>query len=245
LSLAAVCLDADTRDDDPGSGLTPGRFKAFCVQNRVCSEGRAAAVLAFMRLSGHLESASHPADRRITLLKPSAKLREMTRSRLLVQLNAAAMICPEIAPILEQLDRPEIERFFYLQSLSRFKSGMRLLARAPALSLFADRDVGVLVLYALMLGAPPSDGMPPSGAVPLSIAALSRRFRVSRTHILRLIRDAEAAGLLSRGGERGEQVSFSPKLQADLRNFVATGLRHVGTCAWRALREGQGDAAGN
>jgi hypothetical protein len=238
LSLAAVCLDADTQDDDPGSGLTPGRFKAFCVQNRVCSEGRAAAVLAFMRLSGHLESASHPADRRITLLKPSAKLREMTRSRLEVQLSAAAMVCPEIAPALEQFDRPDIERFFYLQSLSRFKSGMRLLAHAPALRLFADRDVGVLVLYALMLGAPDLDEMPPAGPVPLSIAALSRRFRVSRTHILRLIRDAEAAGLLSRGGERGELVSFSPELRQGFRDFVAAGLQHVAVCAWKAMQPG-------
>ena len=238
LSLAAVSLDADTRDDDDRSGLTPGRFKAFCVQNRVCSEGRAAAVLAFMRLSGYIESAVHPADRRITRLKPSEKLREMTRSRLRAQLEAAAMICPEIAPAVERLDHPPFERRFYLQSLARFRSGMRLLTHAPVLRLFADRDVGLLVLYALMLGASASDGLPPAEPVPLSIAALSRRFRVSRTHILRLIRDAEAAGLLSRVGERGEQVRFSPELQDALRNFVAAGLQHVGVCAWRAMEAG-------
>jgi hypothetical protein len=235
LSLAGVCLDADTRDDDPGSGLTPGRFKAFCVQNRVCSEGRAAAVLAFMRLSGHLEATSHPADRRITLLKPSAKLREMTGSRLRGQLEVAAMIWPEVAPALERFDDPDFARPFYLESLNRFRSGMRLLSRAPTLRLFADRDVGVLILYALMLGATGADPFPARGPVSLSIAGLSRRFRVSRTHILRLIRDAEAAGLLSREGDRGELVSFSPELQEGVRDFVAAGLQHVAICAWRAI----------
>jgi hypothetical protein len=231
LALGAVCLDAETRADDSRSGLTPSRFKAFCVENRICSEGRAAAVLAFLRLSGHIEAETHPADKRITRLRPSGKLVEMVRTRLRGQLEVASILCPEIAPAAARLDDPAFERLFHCRLLSQYKSGMRLLAYAPAIRLFAERDVGVLVLLALMLGAEGSESVPHEGPLPLSIAALARRFRVSRTHILRMVRDAEAAGLVSRVGERGEQLVFSPQLRADLRNLVASMYQYVTVCA--------------
>jgi hypothetical protein len=236
LGLAAVGLDADSRADDIRSGLTPGRFKAFCVQNGVCSEGRATAILAFMRLSGHLEAESHPADGRITRLRPSPKLLDMVRTRMKPQLATAALVFPRVAPAVALLDDPEFERGMYFNLLKRYDSGMRLIPHGPGLRLFAERDVGVLVLFSLLLGSPASAGLSPDAPMPLSIAALARRFRVSRTHILRLIRDGEAAGLLSRDGERGEQVRFSPRLQEDLCNFVAATFQYLALCAWSAMQ---------
>ena len=237
LALGSVCLDADTREDDSRSGLTPGRFKAFCVDNRVCSEGRAAAVIAFLRLSGYLEAETHPADRRITRLRPSDKLAEMVRMRLRSQIEVASILCPEIAPSAGFLADPDFARAFHCGLLGQFNAGMRLLANAPSVRLFAERDVGVLVLFALMLDADPSQALPPEGPMPLSIAALARRFRVSRTHILRLIRDAEAAGSLSRIGDKGELVTFSPELRDGLRNLLAAMFQFVGLCAWTVLAE--------
>lgn len=236
LGLAAVGMDADSRADDDRSGLTPGRFKAFCVQNGVCSEGRAAAILAFMRLSGHLEAESHPADRRITRLRPSPKLLDIVRTRMQPQLAAAALVFPEIAPAVELLDDPAFERRLYSNLLERYDSGMRVIPHGSALRLFAERDVGVLVLLSLVLGAPESAEISLDVPLPLSIAALARRFHVSRTHILRLIRDAEAAGLLSREGERGDQVRFNPRLQEDLSNFVAATFQYLALCARDAMQ---------
>jgi DNA-binding GntR family transcriptional regulator len=74
--------------------------------------------------------------------------------------------------------------------------------------------------------------------VPLSIAALARRFRVSRTHVLRLIRDAESAGLLIRLGEKGELVSFAPQLRQGIRDFFAAIFQLTALCAWGAVAEG-------
>ena len=68
--------------------------------------------------------------------------------------------------------------------------------------------------------------------MPLSIEELSRRFRVSRTRVLRLIRDAESAGLLSRTGERGEHIVFGAALNDSLNGFVAASFQHVALCAW-------------
>jgi AraC-like DNA-binding protein len=232
LAHAAVALDSDARDDDPRTGLTPSRFKAFCVENGLCSEGRATAVLAFMRLSGHLEAQGHPADRRITRLTPSGKLLETMRSRLRAQLGCAAMICPEVAPAIERLGSRDFERGLGVEFVRRFTFGIRLVDQASSLRLFTERDVGVLALFALALQGDPADPFPSDKPLPLSIAALARRFKVSRTHILRLVRDAEAAGLVARLGDKGDRLLIQPQLRDDTRRLFAAMFRLVALCAW-------------
>jgi len=235
LTQVAVCLDADVRPDDPRSGLTPGRFKSFCAQTGLCSDGRAAAILAFMRLTGHLEAETHPADRLITRLRTSEKMLETTRARLAAQLASIVMLAPALGPAAERLGTPDFDRGLYAEFLRRFSGGARLLADAPQLRLFSERDVGMLCLFAMMLGGEPTDTIPPERPVTLSIAALARRFTVSRTHILRLVRDAEAAGLLRRQGTKGELVAFAPELRQGLRNFFAAMFQLAALCARAGL----------
>lgn len=238
LAHAAVALDADARDDDPRTGLTPGRFKAFCVDNGLCSEGRATAVLGFMRLTGHLEQREHPADRRIMRLTPSPKLLETMRSRMRAQLTCAAMICPEVEPAIERLGSRDFERRLGLEFVRRFGQGIRLVDPASTLRLFTERDVGALVLFALALQGDPADPLPTEKPLPLSIAALARRFKVSRTHILRLVRDAESAGLVERVGDKGDRLLIGPQLAEDLRRLFVAVFRLASLCAWPLVVEG-------
>lgn len=231
---ATMAMDADASPSDPGSGLTPGRFKGFCAETGLCSEGRAAAVLAIMRLGGYLEAEPHPADRRITLLRPTAKMLEMIRNRLRIASPAVAMLCPEVAPLIARLGSRGAERAMYREFGRRFLGGYRVLHHAPQIKLFAERDKGMLVLCELMRLADPAGPLPPSEPLPLSLAALARRFHVSRTHVLRLVRDAEAAGLLARTGAKGEWVRFEPPLREGLANFFAASFQMLGVCVLAA-----------
>jgi hypothetical protein len=235
LAHAAVSLDADMRDDDPRSGLTPGRIKSFCARAGLCSEGRATAILAFMRLTGHLVAETHPADRRITRLRPGEKLMETTRARTAHQFASAALVCPDIASGVERLADPAFERDVFTEFHSRFPMRPYVVEQFPEMRLFTDRDAGMMTLFVLMLGADPSDSMPPGKPVPLSIAALARQFGVSRTHVLRLIRDAEGAGMLTRVGDKGEQVAFAPRLREGLSNLVAALFQLAALCMWAAM----------
>jgi DNA-binding MarR family transcriptional regulator len=192
--------------------------------------------MAYMRLSGHLTAETHPADRRITRLKPTEKLLETMRSRLTAQLESVAMVWPEIGGAVDQLESPDFVRELGLAFLRHFTSGPRLIDQAPELRLFLERNEGALILYALMLGADPAEPLPPASAVPLSIKALARQFRVSRTHVLRLVRDAEASGLLFRVGAKGEQVVFAPRLQEGLRKLFATMFQQSAVSAWTAMQ---------
>jgi hypothetical protein len=147
------------------------------------------------------------------------------------------MICPAVAAALDRLGDRAFERRMGLEFLQRFRKGARMIDPASMVGHFSDRDAGVLILFALMLQADEEDVLPSDAALPLSIAALARRFKVSRTHVLRLIRDAEAAGLISRIGERGEQILFAPQLREDLRRFFAGTFQLAALCALAALRE--------
>ena len=68
--------------------------------------------------------------------------------------------------------------------------------------------------------------------VALPIAELSRRFRVSRTHILRLLREAEAEGLLTR---EGENIVPAPVLGVSLVELFAAVFHIIDQAAAAAI----------
>ena len=229
---AVIYLHLEGREDDPLSGLTPSRFRNFCRTNGLCSPGRASAILAFMRLTGHIEAVPYPGDRRVTQLRPSEKLMEIARARLARQFPVIALLRPDIAPAIHALGDPDFETALFRALGTWFISGSRILDHAPSLHLFAGRDAGMLILYSLML-AGGSDGQPVSLApLPVSISALAKQFQVSRTHVLRLLRDAEAAGLLTRGTDT---ISLGARLADDLQNMQAGLFQLLATCAAEAL----------
>lgn len=232
---AVIYLHLEGRVDDPLSGLTPSRFRTFCRTNGLCSPGRAGAILAFMRMTGHIEAVAHPGDRRVTQLRPSAKLMDIARARLERQFAAISLLRPDIAPAIDALGDPDFEAVLFHSLGTWFISGSRVLDHAPGLHLFAERDAGVLILYSLMLAGEPDDRPVPMKPVPISISALAKQFQVSRTHVLRLIRDAEKQGLLTRGGAKAETISLSPELGQDLQNMQAGLFQLLATCAAEAL----------
>jgi DNA-binding MarR family transcriptional regulator len=130
------------------------------------------------------------------------------------------------------LGREDFERAMIRQLGDQFIAGFRILMHAPELALFAEHNAGMMILFNLMLSG---EGFPPREAVPSSVAGLARRFGVSRTHVLRLLRAAEADGLIERTGEHYDRVVLAPHLtQAVLRMF-ATIYLYLAHCA-RAAR---------
>jgi DNA-binding transcriptional regulator LsrR (DeoR family) len=71
----------------------------------------------------------------------------------------------------------------------------------------------------------------------LSISELARRFSVSRAHVLRLLRDAAAHGLIERGTGAEDTITFTPALADALRQSVALLFLFFAHCARAALAE--------
>ncbi|MGU3493875.1 hypothetical protein ACLBXM_07530 [Xanthobacteraceae bacterium A53D] len=219
--FALMALYLNATPDETGAGLTAGRIIALCEETRLCSRGRAKAMLVLMRWGGYVTAAPACAgnDRRQRPLVPTPAFIEAQIGRWRVIYEAAARVDPIGRQALERLDDATFHRTVLTHLISRFREGERLLDHAPSLSLFAARDGGILALLALTLAASEEDSFPPRQPVTVSVASLGRRFHVSRAHVLKLLRDAEAAGLLDRVADG--RVQLRPELREGLENFFA------------------------
>ena len=72
----------------------------------------------------------------------------------------------------------------------------------------------------MILGGAADDVFPPRGPATIVIAAMSRRFSVSRTHIIRLLRATEAAGLIRRDASE-TTVFLKEALRVEVERFYA------------------------
>jgi hypothetical protein len=221
ISTLALHLHYSAVADDPRSGLTAARVKAFCASEGVCSPGRAAAVLALMRWAGHLAPAPAAANIRTDRLVVTQKLIDLHRQRWSRQLAIGAAVFDASRRAVESIQRPGFAAAYAAAQAGLFVAGFRLTAHAPAMTMFIERNCGLLILDNLIALGAPDDAPLPRRPVPLSISALARRFDVSRPHVVALLRDAEAEGLLQRLGPGGSQVQLSPRLLADVESFFA------------------------
>ncbi len=225
-----------TRDPaDPDSGLTPARMKIICREQGICSAGRVTAMLSLMRLGGYLAPDRSVGRRRP--LAPTEKLLAMFRARWRLHFRAMAPLMPDGDAMLATLADPVFSPYFIVGISERLLAGFRFLTHAPALGLFAQRNAGMFILATLLTSGEPDDAMPPQRAVPISVAALARRFSVPRAHVLKLIGDAAAAGLVAPSGDAGDRVVIQPPLANAAQNFFAAMYLFFADCAREAWRE--------
>jgi hypothetical protein len=137
---------------------------------------------------------------------------------------------------LAALDRPAFVGQFACQLGAGWVSGVRVLEHSPGLEVLTERNAGMIILFSLCFAGRADGPFPPVDPVPLSINALATNFSVSRKHVLTLIRDSEAAGLLSRGGAANNEVTILPRAREGLEAFFAAMFLYEAQCAERALR---------
>ncbi|WP_272840569.1 hypothetical protein [Rhodoplanes sp. TEM] len=205
---------------DGRPGLTVGALKDMCVKLALCSRGRCEAMLAVLRAAGYLEPAADP-DRRRRLLVPTERLLDLQKKRWEAHFAALAEVVPAASRFSAALARPEFVPAFVGALGEPYIAGFRLLQHAPCLASISDRNGGIPVLFALALEGPEDGPFPPTEPVRLSINALATQFGVSRKHVLTLLRELEAGGLLVRGPEP-DRVTFRPPLREGLELLTAT-----------------------
>jgi hypothetical protein len=218
-----------------GPGLTVGAMKELCTQIGLCSRGRCEAMLAVMRAAGMFAAVPH-LDRRRRPLVPTERLLALHRERWGAHFTAMSAAIPEAAAYRAALDDPRFIKVFVLELGRRFIAGLRILDAAPELEEFAERNAGMMIFYSLALAGRDDDAVPPRRPVPLSINALATRFSVSRKHVLTLLRDAEAEGLLVRGGPANSEITLLPRGREALEMMMASLFLFMAECAAVALQ---------
>ncbi|HYF53993.1 MAG TPA: helix-turn-helix domain-containing protein [Salinarimonas sp.] len=229
MGFLALYLDALGRAEPRHPGLTTNGIKALFARMRLCSPGRAAAMLAVMRVAGYVAVLPTPvgADRRLRRLQPTERLVAIHLARWRVQFEAIGLVVPALARIAPRLDERPFRDRFVIDLVGRRLAGSAIIEAAPGLELFAERDAGVMILFSLIMADAGGD------AAPVSVSALSRRFGVSRAHVGKLLQDAAAAGLLERREEGA--VRLLPALVDATEEFFATAFATLIQAAEAAL----------
>jgi hypothetical protein len=227
VSHIALFLHYTADPADPGSGLTTNRFKQVCAQAGLGSPGRAVAILALMRFAGLLVPAAASQRGQRGRLVPTEAFVALQRDRMRQAFTALAHVRPEGGIGLAQLADDD-----FLASLMRaIGAGVMTNARpmlfAPRMEYFFERNAGMMILLSLLLSGDPEDTVPPMGPLAVSVAALARRFAVSRTHVTRVLAGAEAAGLLQRDARDSNLYRMTPELRETVTTFTAALLTLV------------------
>jgi DNA-binding MarR family transcriptional regulator len=236
IGYLTLYLHFGTQDDDPRSGLTLSRLKTICVEQDICSAGRAEAMVAVMRLFGYLEPAPDAADRRVRRLVPTEKLIATYQQRWERVMAALGQIRPEGSPAVAAIRRLEFVSALVRQFTEHFLSGVRILDHSPELELFTDRNAGLMVLFSLLLNSC-DDGFAPTRPVTVSISALSRRFGVSRVHVRKMLRDAAEEGFIARPKGDDGPIVVQPRLTQATHTFLATIFLFLAHCIGAALED--------
>ena len=196
-----------------GGGFTAAAFRAEALARGCGSPGRVTAMLASLRLFGFVSALDRAdAPDRLQRLAPTEKFFKPHRERWDRLLRAMMPLRPELAHGLAPLADARFLGFYAHGLLNLHRRGWRLMQILPEFRPFTDRDAGMVLLLSLFVAA--GDGRP------VSIAELARRFSVSRAHVMKVLRVAQASGLAELTGSRGG-YSAGPALGPCISHFVA------------------------
>lgn len=201
---------------DASGGLTHRRLRSLMGDSGIISAGRASALLWRLRLGKFIEP--FDGDTGEGLLKrfvPTRTMEDAFRERFRVDLRAIETLEPAIEPVLARLDEPAVFRGMIRQmGDDLISAAAREEPRLRAYNLIAARTAGVLVMYELLVSVKGDGDFPVCGLAGTTVAGLSRQFGVSRSHVLSLLRQMEAAGLIRFDAGSGRPVILPPMRDA-------------------------------
>lgn len=243
-ALARICKDAGryvaamaALDLHFDGGLTLPKLKDACFASGFLSRGRARAVLRALQQLQCLEpgapSGTHGAHRYV----PTRRFLDAWCDHLRAALDAACLIEPAAAPVRDRLHDPcTAAVFIRLQcaGLLRGAADGRSAPMPALMRVIMHHDAGFQLTWHLLGAYAADDEFPPGAAVHLSIAALARRFNVSRVHVRRLLEAATREGVLevTVSGE----VRFAEAVGEEIRFLYAAQLAQLLASAAGTLR---------
>jgi hypothetical protein len=229
---ALMMLDLDFQSGT-GGGFTMAALRAEASGHGICSPGRITALLAAMQCLGLVRLLPR-APRQPRTLAPTERLIGFHRERFRRVFEGLAMVDPLGESGSAALWNPRFIGAVAHVMVGSYRNGWRALGPVPELARIAERDTGMVILFALLLAEEEGQRA--------SIAAIGRRFSVSRAHVLTVMRDAEQAGVLR---ALGPQAGFAatPLLRDAVGRFFAGMFLMQRHAILHALRLCAGDAA--
>jgi len=206
-------------------GITHRRLAELSGRSTILSRGRASAMLGMMRVKGLV--ARHTDMSGQVIYRPSDNLVRFFRDRFRVEFNAVALVEPRVEQMLAHWDEPgTFERYLAMFGMQWVTAGANDLQEFVPFRKILSRRAGMLIVYAMMDAADYGRSTTPLRSFPLSVSALARRFRVSRSQVLRVLREVEGAGFVSLDTAKGE-AAFTPRFYEQYLTYSAVVYFYV------------------
>lgn len=228
----AICLDAAYRREDRDSWPTMSNLKKALGVFGLSSPRRIEQVVGRLVQTGYLDSQLSPLDRRVRLLRPTARMLAHDQDWLIAHYSPLAILYGEAdyaLPLARDHAFQQVQRRI---STEFFVQSAMVLLGNPGIMLFLSRDAGILVLMHIVTESMERD----SSTIPLSLSDLSQRFAVSRAHIRNLLVEAQDQDFVELDRE-ARHLTLKPAAFECLDRFIADGMSNHDLTAAAARRE--------
>lgn len=203
-------------------GLTLPRLKTVFAGFGLASPGRARALLLYLRYLGYVGAPEVRAKGAQAVYPVAPKLLGTWREHQRAVLDAAAVLEPEIAILIDQFDTPGVFEAYAARLAEGFLATVpHFDANTAYFRIFMHRHAGIQIVHFLLAHAT-DESFPPRQPIAVSLSGLSQRFGVSRSHVRRLIEAAEREGLIQRCNDGA--VVWAPAGRAALDHVFATQM---------------------
>ncbi len=223
-ALSAMSLDAS-------GGVTLPRLKVMIAGFGLVSPGRARLLLRYMQHLGYLEPDPRCPTARPMLYRVTQRFRTSYMRHQASVLDAVSILEPAAGRVRDGLATPGVMAALVAAQAEAFIAGSRQTTPFDLwYRVFMHRLAGIQILHGLVAQA---ETFPPRGKIPFSAAETARRFKVSRVHVARMMREAEHQDFLVL--EPGA-VRFTEAGREALDWLYASRLCVHLACAARALK---------
>jgi DNA-binding MarR family transcriptional regulator len=238
LACNVVCLYAAYDEADRATWPTLRLLVDAMVGQQLASPSRVQDLVSRLIKTGYIDARPAARDRRVRILTPTKKLIAQDQDFLVSHYLPLDILYPDPG-------YPEImTRDYAFQIKQRqvarelFALGAKILHGNPIMMLFQGRDAGVMVLIKMIHMAGQQSGAE-GGTLPLDISFsdLGERFGVSRTHVRKLLEEAEEMDLVRLTKTDARQfIELKPKVLQAFDRLIGEGMSGHDLCYQLALK---------
>jgi hypothetical protein len=216
-----IVLHASQEAAKPETWPTVGGLKRALQNYGMPSARQVDLMLSRLRDVGFVEITPSEQDGRLRLLRPTEAALAHDREWLLAHYTPLAFLYPARDYSGAMTRDPLFQSLHRRVGISFVPFSATLLMQLPELMVFFNHAGGAMFQAAILQAAMQS---PDGTHAAVSYADVGERFGYSRTHVRRVLQDAEAAGLVRLHHRGGHRVEILPSLWAGYDRGMAVGM---------------------
>jgi DNA-binding MarR family transcriptional regulator len=228
-----MCLHARYDEFDRATWPTLRLVADSMAEHGLASPSRVQDLVSRLVKTGYLEQRHAPRDRRVRILAPTKKMIAQDQDFLVSHHVPLQIMFPDPGYALIMERDPAFQLKQRLVSRDLFALGAKIIAQNPIVMLFQGRDAGIMILIKMIGLAGQKGG---NGPFEISYADLGSRFGVSRTHVRKLLEEAQELDLVRLTKANAQLVELLPTVLQAFDRFIADAMSGFDLCYHLARR---------